>query len=162
MVNRMIPFVVVLAACGGSTASVEGTAGDVSWGDTDYVYVGSRYIVVSGVEIDCRDIDWIDRTYDDGVNPAGMDVATLQFTFASGDAVEAGKFSIAKGAAVQSTIVHVSGDTTHIYDATSGILQVDSTEDGGTTTGSFDSVVFDDGGTLSGTFTAQWCVNLKS
>jgi len=158
---RMLPLLAALVGCGGATASVEGTAGDVSWGSTDFVYFGARYIVISAAEIDCRDIDWVNRNYDEGVAPTDLDVTTLQFTFTSGDSVAQGRFPVAEGGQVTSTIVNVSGDVFHEYNASAGTLQVDAAEEDGTATGSFDSVTFEDG-SITGTFTAEWCVNLKS
>jgi hypothetical protein len=152
--------VLSLTACGGASASVEGSAGGIAWGESQTVYVGARYVVISATELDCRDVDWIDRNYDEGVKPTDLNVSTLQFTFASGDRVEEGKFPIAQGAAVQATIVNVSGDVFHEYNATGGALIVDSAEDEGSATGSFEAVAFEDG-TLSGSFTAEFCVNLK-
>ncbi len=149
-----------LAACGGAQATVEGTAGEIAWGETQSVFVGARYVVISATELDCLDIDWISRNYDEGVKPTDLNVSTLQFTFASGDSVQEGKFPVAQGGQVQATIVNVSGDVFHEFNATTGTLVVDTVEEEGTATGTFDGVAFDDG-TLSGSFTAEFCVNLK-
>ena len=157
---RFLPVSVALVGCGGGRASVEGTAGGISFGDTTSVYVGSRYVVISAIPVECRDIDWVDRNYDEGVSPTELDTSVLQFTFASSESVETGKFPIAQGGQVQSTIVNITGNTFHEYNATEGTLTVDSVEEEGTAEGSFDAVSFEDG-TVSGTFTAEWCVNLK-
>ena len=162
MLRQTLPllFPGLLVGCGGALAEVEGTAGGIQWGSSEFVYVGARYVVISAVEVDCRDIDWVDRNYDEGVKPTATNPSLLQFTFASRDAVEQGKFAIAQGGQVQSTIITISGDVFNEYNASAGTLSVDSVEDEGAATGSFDAVTFEDG-TLSGTFTAEWCVNLK-
>ena len=149
-----------LAACAGASATVEGSAGGIQWGESAFVFVGARYVVISATELACRDVDWVSRNYDEGVKPTDLNVSTLQFTFASGDAVEKGKFLIAQGGQVQSTIVNVSGDVFREFNAVGGTFEIDETEVEGATTGSFDEVAFDDG-TLSGSFTAEFCVNLK-
>ncbi len=160
---RLTPPLLVsalLTACGGATAEVEGAAGGIQWGASDHVYVGARYVVISAVEVECRDIDWVDRNYDEGVKPTDGNTSLLQFTFASGDEVEEGKFPIEQGGQVQATIVNISGDVFHESIATGGTLSVDSVAEEGEATGTFDAVTFEDG-TLSGSFTAEWCVNLK-
>lgn len=156
------PFLVsaLLSACGGGNADVEGVAGGIQWGASDHVYVGARYVVISAVEVDCRDIDWVDRNYDEGVKPTEGSTSLLQFTFASGDDVEQGKFPIQQGGQVQATIVNISGDVFYEFSATGGTLSVDSVAEEGEATGSFEAVTFEDG-TLSGSFAAEWCVNLK-
>ncbi len=149
-----------LAACGGAEATVEGTAGDIAWGSSTSVYFGARYVLISATEIDCRDVSWVSSNYDESVKPTDLNVSTLQFTFASGDSVEEGKFPVAQGGQAQATIVNVSGDVFHEYNATAGTLVVDSVEADETATGSFEDLAFQDG-MLSGSFTAEHCVNLK-
>jgi hypothetical protein len=149
-----------LVACGGASASVEGSAGGISWGESQFVYVGARYVVISATDLDCRSIDWISRNYDEGVKPTDLNVSTLQFTFASGDSVQEGRFPIAQGGQVQATIVNVSGDVFREFNAANGTFQVDGVEEEGAATGTFEDVAFEDG-TLSGSFTAEFCVNLK-
>lgn len=149
-----------LSGCGGASATVEGTAGGITWGESTWAYAGARYIVISQTELDCRDVSWVETSYDQGIAPADFDLSVLQFAFPSSETVAEGRSAISQGGQAEATIVNVSGDVFHPYEANSGTLDVDSVEDEVSATGSFESVTFDDG-TLSGTFTAEWCVNLK-
>ncbi len=159
--QRTLPLLLVgLFACGGASAEIEGTAGGVAWSDSSWVYVGARYIVISDIELDCRDADWVESNYDEGVAPTDIDVTVLQFAFPSSESVSTGRSAISQGGQAEATIVNLAGDVFHEYPATSGTLDVDSVEEDESATGSFESVTFEDG-TLSGSFTAEWCVNLK-
>ena len=151
----------VFAGCEGAGAELEGTAGGIQWGSSDWVYVGARYVIISQIEVECRDIDWIERNYDEGVAPTDNDASLLQLAFSSSEEVQAGRFPVAQGGQVEGTIVNVTGDVFNETAATGGTLDVDSVEQDGVATGTFEALTFDDGGTLSGSFTAEWCVNLK-
>ncbi|MBM4393564.1 MAG: hypothetical protein FJ090_20765 [Deltaproteobacteria bacterium] len=155
----LVPTLAALVGCGGASAEVEGTAGGIKFGGTDYVYWGARYVVISMVEVECTGVDWVERNYDEGVAPTTVDTSVLQFTF-SGDELEEGKSSIQQGGQAQATIVNVSGGVFQETNATAGAVTIDSFDDEGLATGSFETVTFEDG-TLSGSFTAEWCRNLK-
>ncbi len=148
-----------LAACAGASAEVEGSAGGIQFGSTDYVYWGSRYVVVSMVEVECTGVDWVERNYDEGVPPTTIDTSVLQFTFA-GDELTTGKSAVQQGGQVQATVVNVDAGVFNETNATGGTVTIDAFEDEGMAEGSFDAVTFEDG-SVSGTFTAEWCRNLK-
>lgn len=149
-----------LIGCGGASATVEGTAGGISWGESTWAYAGARYIVISAVELECRDVSWVETSYDEGVAPADFDLSVLQFAFPSAESIAEGRSAVSQGGQAEATIVNVSGNVFHEYEATGGTLDVDSVEQDSSAAGSFESVTFEDG-TLSGSFTAEWCVNLK-
>ncbi len=161
--SRLIPSCLfgVLAGCAATGAEIEGTAGGIQWGSSDWVFVGARYVIISQIEVECRDIDWIERNYDEGVSPTDNDTSLLQLAFSSSEEVPAGRFPVAQGGQVEGTIVNVTGDAFEETPATAGTLDIDSVEVEGVATGTFDALTFEDGGTLSGSFTAEWCVNLK-
>lgn len=160
--ERLLPILLLptLVGCGGASAQVEGTAGGIAWGDSTWVYAGARYIVISAIEVECRDVDWVESNYDEGVAPTTIDVSLLQFAFPSSESIATGRSAVSPGSQAEATIVNLTGDVFHEYPASAGTLDVDSVEEDSSVTGSFDSVTFEDG-TLSGSFTAEWCVNLK-
>jgi hypothetical protein len=138
---------------------VEGTAGGIKFGSSSSVYWGARYVVISMEEVDCTGVDWVERNYDEGVNPTDVDTSVLQFTFA-GDELVTGKSAIQQGGQVQATIVNIEGGAFQESNASAGTVTIDGFEEEGFAEGSFEAVSFDDG-TLAGSFTAEWCRNLK-
>lgn len=149
-----------LCGCAGASAEVDGAAGGIQFGSTNYVYWGSRYVVISMVEVECTGVDWVERNYDEGVAPTEVDTSVLQFTFA-GEELVAGKSAVQQGGQVQATVVNVDGGVFQETNATGGTVTIDAVEEEeALVDGSFDAVSFEDG-TLSGTFTAEWCRNLK-
>ena len=167
--SRLFPAWFLLAGCGGPGAEVTGTVLEASFSDTDYVYFGEPYIVISEVQVDCDELSWVRRNYEEGVAPTESDAQMLQFAFADDDDAETpnivkeGRFPIDVAASVEATVVLVSGAamaTGSPARATGGVLEITVAEDESTVEGSFETVTFDTG-TLSGTFTAEWCRNLK-
>lgn len=149
-----------LSACAGAGAEVSGSAGGVSFDKTPYVYFGGPYIVISMEEIECIDLSFVNRSYEEGVAPTTMDLAMLQFASNSDtDGFEAQRYSIDVDASFSSTVVRVLDDAPTYTRASGGLLIIDEVTDDDAS-GTFESVVFEDG-TLSGSFTAEWCRNLR-
>ena len=158
-----VPGAVLLglaAGCEGSSAEVSGTANGIAFGESSWVFWGARYVVVSAVEMECSDLHWVEQNYDTTSGaPSEFDTSIVQFTFA-GELIETGKFTIAQGASVQATVVNIDAGVFHEMNATAGTFDLESVEDEGFATGSFEAVTFEDG-SLDGTFNAEWCRTLK-
>lgn len=151
--------ILLLLACA-PAAELSGSAGGITWGDTNYAWFGARYIVFSNIETDCEGIAFIDQNYDEQVAPNDVDTQTLQFTFDTED-VRTGTFQVAAtDAEVHSTIVFIQDGAFSESIAAAGVLTVDEIDPDSSISGSFDTVSFEDG-SVSGSFTAQWCRNLK-
>ena len=151
-----------LTACGGgSEASVAGTAGGVTFGDATSVYFGGPYVVIATGELDCIDLAWVRKNYEEGTTPTASDVELLQFAFATTD-VEVGRVTVGITASAASTVVKVVDGAATFTRAEGGVLDIGSVDatDDGIAEGSFEGLAFADG-TLDGTFTATWCRNLR-
>ncbi len=149
----------LLVGCGDPAATLSGSAGGLTFSETDSAYFGGPFLVFSNEPLDCLELAWVQRSYQDGVAPTDSDVKILQFTFA-GDAIATGRVSIGTGAAATATVVNVTDGAPTYTRAESGFLDIDSLEEQETLVGSFDAVTFTDG-TLTGDFTATWCRNLR-
>lgn len=149
-----------LMACkDGAEATVEGTAMGITIGETPYVFVGGGFVVISTTDVDCMDLSFVRTSYQEGTSPTETDVKFLQVAFTAGDVTE-GQKSVGLGASVTSTLVQVNNGTLTQDRATSGSFTVDTLEEEGPATGSFQDLAFADG-SLSGTFVADWCINMK-
>jgi hypothetical protein len=148
-----------LVGCGGASAEVTGTVGDVAFGETSYVYMGGPFIIISMLEVSCEGLDFVRRNYEVGMAPTDADTEILQFSFDE-DLVATGSYPIDIDAAVSSTVIAVSGGAFYEDIARGGLLTVDTFSDEDSASGSFSELAFD-GGTLSGSFSAEWCRNLK-
>ncbi len=162
---RAFAFLAALAgltACGGgSEASVSGTAGGVTLGDATSVYFGGPYVVIAAGEVDCIDLAWVRKNYEEGITPTASDVEALQFAFSTTD-VEVGRVTVGITASASSTMVKVADGAATFTRAEGGVLDIASVDptDDGIAEGSFEGLAFADG-TLDGTFTATWCRNLR-
>ena len=148
-----------LVGCGGASAEVTGTVGDATFGDTTFVYMGGPFIVISMLDVECDELDFIRRNYEVGLAPTDADTQALQFAFDE-DTVATGSYPIDIDAAVASSVIVVKDGAFYEDIARGGILTVDAFSDEDSASGTFSELAFD-GGTLSGSFSAEWCRNLK-
>jgi hypothetical protein len=158
----ILPVFLALTGCASDPEStVTGTAGGITFGETATAYFGGPFLVVSAQPIDCMDLAFVVKSYEDGVAATDEDVAFLQFAFGQTD-VATGRTAVDVGASVSATVVNIVGDASRYTRAESGLLVVDAVDpsEDGLATGSFEDVTFEDG-TLAGTFTATWCRNLR-
>lgn len=153
-------FAAVLVGCGGSSADVEGSAGGVDFGRTNQVYFGGPFIVISMLDVDCENLDYVRRNYEIGMAPTETDTQLIQFAFDE-DTISEGDFPVDIDAAVSSSVVKISGGAFTETVASGGLLTVESFEDEQDVSGTFDGITFEDG-TVTGEFSATWCRNLKA
>jgi hypothetical protein len=151
---------VALVGCGGSSAEVSGSAGGVDFDRTNHVLFGGPYIVVSMIDVDCEDLDYVRRNYEEGQAPTELDTAMLQFSF-QGEAVVEGPAPLAIDGVASASVIRISGGAFYETVAEGGLLTIDAVTDEDTASGTFEGVTFEDG-TLDGEFTAEWCRNLKA
>lgn len=148
-----------LSACGGGSAEVTGTAGGITFGETEFVYFGGPYVIISQVEAECDEFAWVERNYEVGQSPTETDVAALQFAY-SGETLVEGAQAIAVDASVAATVLNVK-DVVFSYErAEAGFITMDEVIEDESASGTFEGLTFEDG-TLNGSFTAEWCRNLK-
>jgi hypothetical protein len=158
----MLAGLTVLVGCGPS-AEVTGTAGGVDFGSIAEVYFGGPFLVLSVNAVDCTDVSFVEKTYDQGEAPTEQDVAILQFAW-DGDTLQTGKLSVGRpgDAVVWATVVHVKDGLFEETNSESGEMSLSSFDEEGTADGTFSEVTFEDGGVLSGEFHADWCRNLRA
>ncbi len=158
-------LLLVLVGCGGASSEISGSAGGVDFEDTRFVYFGGPYVVISTIEVECLDLAWVARNYEEGVAPTDLDTALVQFAFADNpdadlDMLE-GRHAVAPDAGVTSTVVSVVNGAATFTTATAGLFTVDTLDEEDLAEGVLEAVTFEDGGSVSGSYTAEWCRNLR-
>jgi hypothetical protein len=160
MRSPAIPTLVSLLAlgCGGSWATVEGEVAGRSFGDINTVMFGGPFLIIADVDLECIDVAWVTRHYNQGEAVTDYDFQLLQFAF-SDPYVYEGVFNLAGEASVNSKFIMQADEAFAEYRGREGNLQIDRLETDSLAVGLFD-VGFDEG-QLSGEFEAEWCRNLK-
>ena len=149
-----------LGGCGGGEATVSGTVLGIAFGDTKYVYTGGPFITISNIEIDCEQMAFVQRSYEEGQQETTDEMQLLQFAYAA-DLVTEGNNAIDISASVSAIVVKSNESNFEFTRAESGSINVESFTQNEEASGTFDSVTFQDGGSLSGSFSAEWCRNLR-
>lgn len=150
-------LLVAAAGCKGPEAEVTGNVLGIAWGETKSVYFGAPFIVLSNIDAGCEDVAWVERNYDEGESPMEGDAQLLQFVYVDGT-IETGQVTVDVDAAVQATMLAISGGTMTLDRASGGIVNLEVVDDDWVE-GRFEAVQFDDA-SVTGTFTAEWCRNL--
>ncbi|MED5373545.1 MAG: hypothetical protein VX899_21185 [Myxococcota bacterium] len=150
-----------LTACGGDPTIIDGSVNGESLGEVATAFWGGPFILFSNEDLDCMDVDFARRTYDQTTAPTDFDMVTLQFAFDSSDISE-GVFSTeGSDAAVDAkTLIVAGGAFTELRDRT-GSIEVGPVVEREPVEGSFQVEFEDDSGSYTADyFIAEWCTNL--
>ncbi len=144
-------------ACGPPATTISGTVAGYALEAPATTYFGGQYLFFADVELDCKDVAWVNSYYSVTEPPTDRDLVALQFTFVDDD-VFPGLFSLAPGGPVSAKLLVLEGGAFSIFTARDGTLQVDEVTEKDAAAGSF-VASFDDG-ELEGTYATTWCQNL--
>lgn len=144
----------LLAGCGGVGGDLSGSSFDPVVG-----YWGGPFVVFSPENIECIDLWWVAKDYDDDEVPWDQPFDVLQVTFNESDVVE-GTFDVSGVSPVSAARLTGTGDAWEMDEATSGLLTIDSVKDGGKVKGEMEISLAS--GAVSGSFAVKHCVNLTS
>lgn len=147
-----------LSACGGSYhGNLSGNFDGVEF-DPSVGYFGGPFIVFSNDELDCLDVYWVSKNYDEE-NPWDRDFSLLQITFEDSDVVE-GTFEVSGVAPVGAAYLTGEGDALTVAEASSGQVIIDKISGRDKLSGSLNLSTVS--GSASGDFTVESCANLSS
>ncbi len=152
-------LLLLLAGCAAPGAEITGKAGGVSLGETDAVFFGGPFVVITSSDLTCEDLAFIRQNYEDGVAPYEADIGVLQLTWVAGE-VTPGLKQIAPDASVTAKVLSISDDVFVESDASAGSVTIDVVKADERVEGTLAGVTFEDG-TLAGSFVAEWCLNLR-
>jgi hypothetical protein len=119
-------------------------------------FYGGPYIAFFSVEIDCKEMYWLDKIYRNGEAPYERDLEALQINFNDSDVV-LGTYSTGGEAPIRSSFLDINGDAFEVVTSTDGLLTITEV-DGEWASGTFDLSFGDD--IMSGDFTIPFCTNL--
>lgn len=150
----VLAALLLLPACGG-------VGGDLSGGDFQPVtgYFGGPFIVFSAEQIDCMDLWWVAKNYDEDQVPWDQGFDILQITFNDADVVE-GSFDVSGVSPVSAARIIGGVDTYEIDDVSSGLLVIDKVKEDSKVSGEAELQL--GSGIISGSFSVGHCVNLSS
>ncbi|MFT5587147.1 MAG: hypothetical protein ACI9VR_004755 [Cognaticolwellia sp.] len=150
-----------LLACGADPTIINGNVAGETMGEPLTAMWGGPFIVFVKDQLDCRDLDFTRRTYDQGNAPVDFNMVALQFSFDAPDVSE-GVFSTeGTDAVVDAKTLIVSGGAFNEVRDRTGTINVSSVVDRDPLEGSFDVTFSDDEGSFStGYFYAEYCINL--
>ncbi len=145
----------------GGFATTSGNIGEHAFNEVLTVFHGGPFLVFWDQEVDCLDMAWVEKAYNDAQSPTGLSLVGLPFGWE--DEPQQGTFSVAGDAAVNAYGM-VNRDTVfELYRGQDGTVTID--EEGPARSdplvGTF-AVTFTDGSQLAGQFESEWCRNLRS
>jgi hypothetical protein len=150
-----------LMACGADPTIIDGNVAGESMGEPLTAMWGGPFIVFVKDELDCRELDFTRRTYDQGTAPVDFNMVALQFSFDAPDVSE-GVFSTeGTDAVVDAKTLIVSGGAFNEVRDRTGTITVGEVVDRQPLEGSFDITFSDEEGSFSTDyFYADYCINL--
>ena len=151
----------LLTGCGGgNTAEITGSVDGLSI-KPNTMYWGGPFVFFISRELDCDELAWVTKVYDEGDEPpTDYDFTALQITYNESDVVT-GTYDLSGQAPVKAEVLDVTGGALTVDKATEGTLIIDEVTNEKDAIGEF-NFTFDEDGSLSGTFNVTWCTNLKS
>ena len=157
-VCSLLVLIPIAAGCADPIV-VDGAVDGFDIGEAGTVFFGGPFIVVTDEVLECREMAWVQRTYDVSAAPTDFDFVGVQFTYDEDD-VSTGNYSVAGEAAVYAKGLVVSGGVYTEYRSNGGELVLTGLESNILATGSF-NVTFDEGSLSTELFEAEWCVNME-
>jgi hypothetical protein len=151
---RPLLALALLSGCGGVGGDLSGASFDPVVG-----YWGGPFVVFSTDSLDCIDLWWVAKDYDEDEVPWDLPFDVLQVTFNESDVVE-GTFDVSGVSPVSASRLTGTGEDWDIEDATSGVLTIDKVQDGGKVKGEMEITLAS--GAVGGSFAVKDCVNLTS
>lgn len=150
-----------LMACGADPTIIDGSVAGESMGEPLTAMWGGPFIVFVKDELDCLDLDFTRRTYDQGTAPVDFNMVALQFSFDAPDVSE-GVFSTeGTDAVVDAKTLIVSGGAFNEVRDRTGTINVGNVADREPLEGSFDITFSDEEGSFATDyFYAEYCINL--
>lgn len=145
----------IILGCDPTIMDVSGSIGGNSFTPVT-AYYGGPYIAFFSVEIECKEVYWLDKIYRNGEAPYQRDLEALQINFNDSDVV-LGSYSTGGEAPIRSSFLNIEGDAFEVVTSTDGLLTVTEV-DGEWASGTFDLSYGDD--VMSGDFTIPFCTNL--
>lgn len=157
----MFVLAALLTGCAGEgTAEISGSVDGLSI-NASTLYWGGPFITFVSRDLDCDELSWITKTYDEGEEaPTDYDFTALQITYSESDVVT-GTYDLSGQAPVKAEVLNVTGGALTVFKASEGTLVIDGVVSEEDASGEL-NFTFDDYGSLSGTFSVPWCTNLKS
>lgn len=146
----------LLTGCGGVGGNLSGTIDSTEFSPVAGFW-GGPFVVFSNQDIDCMDLWWVARKYDQDTVPWDQAFDLLQVSFNESDVVE-GTFDVSGVSPVSAARLVGDGDSFDINEASSGLLTIDSMKVGGKVKGNLELSLA--GGSIAGTFAVPHCVNL--
>lgn len=154
---KFLAALALLGGCTSPTAEITGEVSGMSLTGAETVMWGSCFIAIVAEPIDCLEMGWITRHYNEGESVRDDDFRLLQFTY-DGEEILEGQFNVTGEATVTSKFINQQDGALSEQRARAGELIVDAADEDWVE-GSF-NITFD-GGQLEGTFLAEYCLNLR-
>lgn len=151
-----------LAGCSsGGWAMVSGQIGEYTFDEAVTVYHGGPFIMLMDREVDCLDMSWVAKTYNESQAPTDINFLAMQFAF-DDDEPSVGVFSVEGEAPIYASGLRLQGGVFELYRGRTGQLVVD---DAGhrrddPIVGSF-QITFADQSAINGEFETEWCRNMR-
>lgn len=150
----LIPFA---TACNGVSGDLSGNLNGAEW-KPRVGYWGGPFLVFSEDDIECIDLWWVSKDYDD-TNPWDRSFEILQVTFEDSDVVK-GTFEMSGTAPVWAGLITGDDEALTVDEARSGQVIIDGFTSGQKVKGSLTLEMV--AGSVTGDFKVQDCANLSS
>lgn len=151
----------LLAGCGGggSFADVGGSIRETNFDNVEVVYHGGPFLLFFDTAVDCIDLPWVAKTYDEGPAVAeNLDFVAIQFA-ADDDSFPTGTTSVAGDSLVAAFGLINNGETLEVERGREGTITLDVVEPD-RLEGTFEVAWADSTTVRSTAFRSEYCVNI--